>query len=62
MERELAQLLHPHFEQGPRALEQVLQVAPALEHWFVEREPVRQRWRCPQYSLDLDYCPEQCCW
>jgi hypothetical protein len=62
MERELAPLLRPHFEQGPRALEQVLLVAPALEHWLAEHELARQPRHCLPCRLHLDYCREQCCW
>jgi hypothetical protein len=50
----LARLLDPRLEQWPQTAEQMLMAAQALEHWLAEREPVRQRWRCPQYSLDLD--------
>jgi hypothetical protein len=60
MERELAPLLNLRFEQGLRAA-QMSGPAPALEHWFAEREPERQRWRFLSCSLNSDYCPEQCC-
>ncbi|MCU1268906.1 MAG: hypothetical protein JWN74_200 [Acidobacteriaceae bacterium] len=61
MERELAPLLNLRFVRGPRTVGRMSELGPALEH-LLQREPGRPRWRCPQYSLDLDYCPEQCCW
>ena len=62
MERARLPLLNPRFEQGPRTVEQVLLVAPALEHRLAEHELARQPWRCLPCRLHLDYCREQCCW
>jgi hypothetical protein len=62
MELVLARLLDPRLEQRARTAEPMQTAARALEHWLAERALVRPRWHSLPWSMNLDYCRNQCCW